>query len=509
MDGVGVGNGDAADAVAAAKTPTLDALRRRSYRTLLAHGTAVGMPSDADMGNSEVGHNALGAGRIFAQGAALVERALAGDIFQGACWQDLTAHLRRTGGTLHLIGLLSDGNVHSHIDHVKALCSRAPSDGVFRLRIHALLDGRDVPPQSAHIYIENIESHFRGDQKIASGGGRMTTTMDRYGADWSMVERGWRAHVQGVGPRFSCAGAAVRAGRPLDDQNLGPFVVVEDGEPVGRIVDGDAVLLFNFRGDRMLELTRAFEDDVFPCFDRGPRPHVFFAGMTLYDGDAQRPKRFLVSPPAVTCTYGELLCDAGIRQLACSETQKFGHVTYFWNGNRSGYFDRRLEEYIEVPSPPQPFDARPEMSADAITDAVLQRAHRFDFIRVNFANGDMVGHTGNFEATVRGVETVDRCLARLRQAGLLVVTADHGNADDMAQREHGQILYDAAGRMVPRTSHSLNPVPFMIDADLPLASGRGHLGHVMPSIAQLLGFDPPHPGLLAVPASSAMPQPGG
>lgn len=517
MDGIGLGRRDAADAVAAARTPNLDRLGLGLGTKLQAHGVAVGMPSDADMGNSEVGHNAMGAGRIVDQGAKLVHEALlSGAAFSGTSWRALLTHLRSTGGALHCIGLLSDGNVHSHIDHLYALLTRAHAEGIERAYVHALLDGRDVPKQSALIYIDALEARLARlgvggcDYRIASGGGRMTTTMDRYQADWGMVARGWRAHVLGDAEPVSSARAFVEANRALDpragDQDLGAFVVVRDGRPVGPVRDGDAVIAFNFRGDRMLELCAAFEDDAFDKFDRGLCPRVYFAGMTLYDGDLARPKNYLVGSPRIACTFSELLCAAGVRQFACSETQKFGHVTYFWNGNRSGYFDPALEEYVEVPSLAPPFDARPHMRAAEITDAVLRALSKGDvqFLRLNYANGDMVGHTGNFAATVAAVEAVDREVGRLiepvlARQGAVVVTADHGNADEMAERDRqGAILYDQAGRMVSRTSHSLAPVPCYVAlhpddrARFALADvASPGLGHIAATLATLLGFSCP------------------
>lgn len=519
MDGVADGPGDEFDAVALARIPTLDSLRRDGLvRKLRAHGTAVGLPSDADMGNSEVGHNVLGAGRVFDQGAKLVELAIAaGTIWRGV-FQELVEHLRRSGGTLHFIGLLSDGNVHSHERHLHALVQKASAEGLRRVRVHTLLDGRDVPETSALIYVDRLEQVLAGinsgadrDYRIASGGGRMVTTMDRYQADWSIVERGWNAHVRGLGRGFPSATAAIETYRKeqpgVIDQFLPPFVVVEaDGRPVGTIQDGDAVVLFNFRGDRAIEISRAFEEGpAFDKFDRGPVPQVFFAGMMLYDGDLGIPRRFLVAPPEVQKTMSEYLARNQVPQFACAETQKYGHVTYFWNGNRSGKFDERYEDYVEVPSDRVPFEQRPWMKTAETADEVIAavRSGRFRFIRANLAAGDMVGHTGVLEAAVLAMEAVDLAVGRmapevLKAGGALVVTADHGNLDDMAERDKsGRPLVGPDGRVQPRTSHTLNPVPFIIlDAarrpfslrtDLP----RAGLGNVAATLFELLGFEPP------------------
>ncbi len=483
MDGVGQRREDAGNAVSAALTPTLDRLAAEAPSVLLrAHGTAVGMPSDDDMGNSEVGHNALGSGQVYAQGAALVSDAIAsGAIFGGSAWQEVAGNAARDGATLHLIGLLSDGNVHSHDAHLRALVMAARGAGVRRVRVHVLLDGRDVPETSALDYLRPFESFLAGlrspdfDALIASGGGRMQITMDRYEADWDMVARGWAVHVHGEGARFPDAESAVLAHRSaapgIIDQDLPAFVIADGSGPVGRIRDGDSVVLFNFRGDRAIEITRAFEDETLAAFARGPRPKVVFAGMLQYDGDLKLPARFLVAPPAIRDTMGEHLARAGVSQLAISETQKFGHVTYFWNGNRSTPFDERFERWIEIPSDRVPFEQRPWMKAAEITDALIAELQtgRYRSARVNYANGDMVGHTGNFAAAVMAVETVDLALSRLLPAidalgGVALITADHGNAEEMYEldRKTGATSRTAEGRIRAKTSHTLNPVPLYL-----------------------------------------------
>jgi len=472
MDGVGLGRADRGDAVHLARTPTLDGLARGSWTRLAAHGTAVGMPSDGDMGNSEVGHNALGAGRVFDQGAKLVDAAIAsGSLFHGAGWREVVAAPR----ALHFVGLLSDGNVHSHQDHLEALLERAAADGVKRLYVHPLLDGRDVDATSALRYLHRLEARLARlrdggvDARIASGGGRMVTTMDRYEADWSIVERGWRAHVLGDGRRFGSAREAVETYRAEDgttDQFLPPFVVASEDGPVATIEDGDSVVFFNFRGDRAIEISRAFTEPDFDAFDRVRVPDVVYAGMMEYDGDLHVPPRFLVEPPAIDRTMGEHLAASGVTQFACSETQKYGHVTYFWNGNRGGMFDERLEEYREIPSDLVPFEQRPWMKAAEITDATLEAIGRDRpprFVRINYANGDMVGHTGDLGATILAVESMDLALGRLlrgveKAGGVALVTADHGNADQMYRVDKATGGYLEA----PLTSHTLNPVPLYL-----------------------------------------------
>lgn len=516
MDGVGIGQGDEGDMVAQASTPTLDWLKENSlYTTLKAHGRAVGMPSDDDMGNSEVGHNAIGAGRVFDQGALLVKNAVeSGVVFEGETWKSLTSELG--DNVLHFVGLLSDGNVHSHIDILLAMITKAKEQGIQKVRVHALLDGRDVPPTSALEYIAQLENHLSDinrsgdfDYAIASGGGRLYITMDRYNADWPMVERGWNTHVHGIGRRFGSAQEAVETLRNetpgVVDQDLKEFVIERDGEPIGKIQDGDSVVLFNFRGDRAIEISRAFDEADLSEFDRGEVPAVKFAGIMQYDADLQIPKSFLVAPPSIDDVMGEYLANSGISQLAVSETQKYGHVTYFFNGNRSGKFVDDLEEYVEIISDLLPFEHRPWMKGGEITDVILDslanKKHRF--IRANYPNGDMVGHTGNLLAVEISVEAVDLCVARLLKAiqhenGILIVTADHGNADEMyALNKDGSLKRDADGNPKPKTSHTLNPVPcYIYDAagnnqfKLSDQSGLG-ISSLAATVIRCLGFEPP------------------
>ncbi len=474
LDGVGIGSGGDDDAVATARTPNLDHLRATCPTLALrAHGKAVGMPSDSDLGNSEVGHNAMGAGRIFDQGAKLVDDALLG---RGTAWSTPVWSKLIAGKTLHLIGLVSDGNVHSHITHLDALIERAAADGVQRLRVHALTDGRDVEARSALRYVGPLQDRLARhtaaglDYAIASGGGRMLMTMDRYDADWPMVKRGWDCHVLGRGRAFASATQAVEAlyaeDPDVDDQYLPAFVVQGSN---GTIQDGDAVLFINFRGDRAIEITRAFEQSDFHEFDRERVPDVYYAGMMQYDGDLMLPTNYLVPPPDIDRVVGEFMVANGLRTYAISETQKFGHVTFFFNGNRSGKLSDTLETYVEIPSDNVSFELRPWMKAaqisDAATAAITSGQH--DHVRMNYANGDMVGHTGDLEATRIALEVVDRQIGRLHKAvrkadGILLITADHGNADEMFMRKGGTLLTDASGKPQPRTSHTTNQVPLIV-----------------------------------------------
>ncbi|MBQ1963563.1 MAG: 2,3-bisphosphoglycerate-independent phosphoglycerate mutase, partial [Clostridia bacterium] len=374
MDGVGLAPDTVSNAVAGAYTPNLDALMANyPMVSLKAHGTAVGLPSDDDMGNSEVGHNALGAGQVFAQGAKLVSNSIeSGKMFTSSTWQELIANVKTNHSTLHFLGLFSDGNVHSHIDHLKAMLKQAKAEGVSCVRVHILLDGRDVGETSALDYINPFEAFLcelrdaSYDIKIASGGGRMTITMDRYEANWAIVEAGWKTHVLGEGRQFTSAAEAVTTYREelkVIDQDLPAFVIAENGKPVGTVEDGDSVIFFNFRGDRSIEISKTFDapEGAFDKFDRVRVPKVVYAGMLEYDGDLHIPSKYLVSPPEITNTMSEYMANTGIPVLAISETQKYGHVTYFWNGNKSGKFSEELETYIEIPSDVVPFEQRPWM----------------------------------------------------------------------------------------------------------------------------------------------------
>lgn len=517
MDGVGFGKYKDGDAVATAMTKNLDKLYSEyPWTKLKAHGLAVGLPSDADMGNSEVGHNAMGCGRVFSQGAKLVANSInSGEMFKGETWQKLIKNVKDNNSTLHFIGLLSDGNVHSHIDNLKKMIIEAKAEGVKRVRVHALLDGRDVGEMSALDYFDPFDAFLKElssdgtfDAKIASGGGRMVITMDRYNANWDMVKKGWETHVLGEGRQFDNAHDAIatlRAETGAIDQDLPPFVIAENGKPVGTIEDNDSVILFNFRGDRALEITKAFEADTLTEFDRKRRPKVEYAGMMEYDGDLHIPHQFLVSPPSIDRTLAEYLCASKIMQFSISETQKFGHVTYFFNGNRSGKFDDKLEEYVEIPSDIVPFEERPWMKCAEITDRVISEIEsgKWDFIKLNFPNGDMVGHTGVFEAVVCSMEAMDLQIGRLKEAiekagGVMIITADHGNADDMYEHgKDGSLKLKSNGDPKAKTSHSLNPVPCIIvdpeyngEYSKELNTGLG-ISSIAATCMNFLGFDAP------------------
>lgn len=517
MDGVGIAPENAGNAVKLAYTPTLDMLAANyPMLRLKAHGTAVGLPSDDDMGNSEVGHNALGSGQVFAQGAKLVSQSIeSGKMFASDTWKEVVANVKNNNSTLHFLGLFSDGNVHSHIDHLKAMMTEAKKEGVKKVRVHILLDGRDVGETSALDYVRPFEEFMNSlrsddfDVMIASGGGRMNITMDRYEANWAMVEKGWKTHVLGEGRQFASAEEAITTYRnelKVIDQDLPPFVIAKDGKPVGTIEDGDSAVFYNFRGDRAIEISLAFDSENFDKFDRVRFPKVVYAGMLEYDGDRHIPHKYLVNPPEITNTMSEYLSDTGVSELAISETQKYGHVTYFWNGNKSGKFNEKLETYIEIPSDVVPFEQRPWMKCAEITDKLIEcmESGKYKYLRVNFPNGDMVGHTGNLAATECAMEALDLQLKRIidvvdKLKGVALITADHGNADEMYEVDKkGALKTDKNGKYKAKTSHTLNPVPCFIydnyyrDAYTVKADeGKFGLSNVAATMVNFMGYEAP------------------
>lgn len=496
MDGVGISDKKEGNAFLNANTPNLDYLMNNAlYTTINAHGTYVGLPTDNDMGNSEVGHNAIGCGQIYSQGAKLCNEVIdSKELYNGQTWKDLVDYCKKN--TLHFIGLLSDGNVHSHINHLLSMLEQSKKEGIKNVRVHILLDGRDVDATSALTYVDILENKMNElndesfNSMIASGGGRMNITMDRYEANWSMVEKGWHTHVLGDARYFNSAKEAIETYRNENpgviDQDLDSFVIVKDGKPVGTINDGDSVIFFNFRGDRAIEISKAFDEETFDKFNRVKYPKVYYAGMLEYDSELKIPKHYLTEPPKIKYTLTEELNKYGIREYAVSETQKYGHVTYFWNGNRLDKFNENLETYDKVDSDIISFDKAPKMKSYEITDKMIEaiKSNKYDFLRLNYPNGDMVGHTGNYDATVISIEAVDDNIGRIMKAvketdSVLIVTADHGNCEEM---------FDEKGI---KTSHSLNKVPFIIynDNSVKIKNGDFGLANIAATITTLLGIE--------------------
>ncbi|MBI4081568.1 MAG: 2,3-bisphosphoglycerate-independent phosphoglycerate mutase [Candidatus Lambdaproteobacteria bacterium] len=518
LDGWGIGAHDEGDAIHHARKPTMDALLAGSaHSAIYTHGLYVGLPAPKDIGGSEVGHMTMGAGRIMAQGPTRIGRLLAsGAFFESEVLRTLIDNCVQRNVPLHLIGLLSDGNVHSHITHFERIIDHAAARGVRRLYVHALLDGRDVPYQSALDYVEPLEAKLAAlsrerpgrDYAIASGGGREVITMDR-DQNWEKVRRGWAVHVHGrEGEPVASASAAIRAARErapdMVDQDLPPFVVVRAGRPVGPIQDGHSVVFMNFRGDRAIEFSRAMVEDDFAGFDRSPRPRVRYAGMMKYDEDTNLPPETLVETAGVERPFGRRILELGMHQFRLAETQKYAHVTFFFNGGYREPLDPSRETYELIPSERvDSFAKAPAMRAREIgqkAEAFI-RSKRYRFGLINFANTDMVGHTGDLVAAIKATEAVDRALAGIVNAlrevgGLALVTADHGNAEEMIA------LNPKTGRREPSTRHSLNPVPVVLFDPLyrgagdyrlrPLDDGKPNtLANVMATHYILLGLKPP------------------
>lgn len=471
MDGVGLAPDGPGNAVSRAHTEFLD-YAQNNYLTLPleASGEAVGI-LPGDMGNSEVGHNALGSGQIIRQGIAKIEDDFStGRIFSSPAWRKVIDHLARKATlsrphTLHFSGIFSDGNVHSSISHLEKMIFEADREGIERIRVHCVFDGRDVPPQSEPKFIDRLEQFLAPfnkagrDYRIASGAGRMTAVADRYENDWAMVKTGWDMIVHGQADHeFTSARAAIEFFREQDpsvqDQYLPAFVVVdESGAPVGPVEKGDSFIYFDFRADRAIEIAMAFTYRDFPQFDRGDYSpdDIIFAGMTEYNSDTHVPELQLVPPVEIKHPLNRFLSKKGLTQLAVSETVKFGHITYYFNGN--SYDKAPGETQLKIESDTLPFNTRPWMKSAEITDAVLANLEKYRFIRLNFPGGDMVGHFAEFEPTVTALEAIDLQLSRLAKkvdelGGMMIITADHGNAEE---------LLDAKGE--PKTSHSTNKVP--------------------------------------------------
>ncbi|MBR5408997.1 2,3-bisphosphoglycerate-independent phosphoglycerate mutase [Candidatus Saccharibacteria bacterium] len=475
LDGVGLRRDLVGNAVKQAHTEFLNyAVGNYKTTSLAASGEAVGI-LPGDMGNSEVGHNAIGAGQIIKQGVAQINEAInTGRIWQSEAWTEVIERTKQNNSTLHFAGIFSDGNVHSSIYHLERMIEQAHSEGIKRIRIHVVLDGRDTPPQSALQYVSELEAFISAftdhpDYRIASGGGRMVFVADRYESDWDIVKAGWDAIVCGEAyHRFTSATSAINTFREKDpgiqDQYIPPFVIVENGRPVGRVEDGDTFIYYDFRADRAIEFAMAMTYNDFSFFDRTyydknnilhhGKPDVYFAGLTEYNSDTHVPEHRLVDPITINKTLNTFLGQHGIRQLAVSETVKFGHITYYFNGN--SYQKAPGEEHIEIESDTQPFDTRPWMKSAEIADAVIDNLDKYNFIRLNFPGGDMVGHFAELEPTITAIEAIDIQLARIakevdRLGGVLIITADHGNAEE---------LTDAEGNS--KTAHTTNPVPFVI-----------------------------------------------
>ncbi len=488
LDGWGVGASDKTNAIHQATLPIMDGLKlKHPYTQLWTHGKYVGLPSENDLGGSEVGHMTMGAGVIKQQGPSLIKKLIQnGDFFEIPALTKIIKNCLNHDTPLHLLGLFSDGNIHSHLDHMQAIVRHAFQAGIRRCYVHALLDGRDVGVQSALTYTEQFEKFFSElkaqraeiDYAFASGGGREAITMDR-DCNWEKIEEGWNIHVNGKSENsFPCIRDAIeyfRIKNPgIIDQDIPGFVLVRNGKAISKIEDNHGLIFTNFRGDRAIEFSRAILEDDFPYFKRHVRPKVFFVGMTQYDQDDEIPSNYLIGSPAVDDPFGKRILELGLKQFRLSESQKYPHVTFFFNGGYREPLDSSMENYHLIASDKIPsFASQPRMKAEEISKKAVEFIHsgEYQYGLINFANADMVGHTGNFQAAINAVETVDAALYSIVNAisemkGLLVITADHGNADQM-------LIQNFNGTMEINTKHSLNPVPFIIFD--PLYNGDYHL----------------------------------
>ena len=519
MDGWGIGSGGADDAISLAKTPNFDSLRETcAYTELNTHGDHVGLPSNKDMGGSEVGHLTMGAGIILDQGPTRINKAIADGSFYESEALAKVINCGKQGKAVHLLGLLSDGNIHSHIDHFIAVAKYADEQGVESLYVHASLDGRDVGIQSAQDYVKQLEDVFTAindkgnrDYAFASAGGRELSVMDR-DQDWSKVKRGWDAMVLGKAEhRYFSMNEAITTLRSITpnliDQDMSSFVIMdESGALKATINDGDAVLMMNFRGDRAIEISEAFVLDDFTGFEREVYPNITFAGMMVYDEDRDLPELQLMGPTKVDYPLGRYLVEQKVKQFRLTETQKYPHVTFFFNGGYRKPLDESLEDYILIDSDKGiSFADKPEMKAAEIAEKAVQliESDEYGFGLINFANADMVGHCGLLEPTIAAVEAVDKAVGLIIQTlvkvgGKAIITADHGNAEEMVTVKDG---HDEAC-----TKHSINPVPCILfkaegKYELSLVTQQDvGLANIAATVCDMLELDTPaglEPSLLA------------
>lgn len=497
LDGWGYREETEGNAIALAHTPVWDAIWKHPARTLLAaSGPRVGLPH-GQIGNSEVGHLNLGAGRVVMQDLVRISTSIAdGSFFQNLALVDACRHVRENRSTLHLVGLVGSGGVHAIDSHLFALVDLAVREGVPRVAIHAFMDGRDTLPRSGLRYMEELQHYLGGGSAVRRGRGvaAVASVSGRYYAmdrdrRWPRTELAYRSIVDGAGRCVESPAVAIRAAYDagVTDEFIRPARIAKEGELADPMRDGDAVIFFNYRSDRMRQIVRALTEPAFDGFDVTGRPRVHVTTLTVYDSSYGLPVAF--APQSMERIVAEVLTDRGLSMLKTAETEKYAHVTYFFNGGVEK--PHQSEDRILVPSQKvATYDLMPEMSAPGVTDvlcdAISRRSH--DFVLCNYANADMVGHSGSLEATLKAVETVDRCLARVMEAAgrsgvRLLITADHGNAEMMIDPQTGG----------PHTAHTTSPVPFVAIGDNSLSSlrGGGALSDVAPTILRMLGVEQP------------------
>lgn len=491
LDGYGLREREDANAVAEAKTPVMDKLMAECpFVKGNASGLAVGLP-DGQMGNSEVGHLNMGAGRIVYQDLTKITKAISdGDFFENPALLAACKNAKENDSALHMFGLMSDGGVHSHIEHVYGLLELAKKQGLEKVYVHCFLDGRDTPPASGKEYVELLEAKMKelGVGKVASVMGRYYA-MDRDNR-WDRVEKAYKALVKGEGNTAESAPAGIQASydEDVNDEFVIPFVVTENGAPVASIKDNDSIIFYNFRPDRAREITRTFCDDEFEGFDRGARVKTTFVCFTDYDVTIQN-KLVAFTKDEITNTFGEFLAKNGLKQARIAETEKYAHVTFFFNGGVEE--PNEGEDRILVKSPKvATYDLKPEMSAYEVCDKLVEavKSDKYDVIIINFANPDMVGHTGVEPAAIKAIEAVDECVGKTVEAikevdGQMFICADHGNAEQLIDEETGE----------PFTAHTTNPVPFIIvnaDPAYKLREG-GCLADIAPTLIEMMGMEQP------------------
>ena len=490
LDGYGERKEKDGNAIALANTPVMDKLKKEfPYVEGQASGLFVGLP-DGQMGNSEVGHMNMGAGRIVYQELTRITKAIEdGDFFENKALKEAVEHCKKGNSALHFMGLVSSGGVHSHIGHIYGLLELAKREGLKKVYLHAFLDGRDTPPDSGKSFLMDVEKKMRelGVGEIATISGRYYA-MDR-DKNYDRVEKAYRAMVDGTGEKASSVEEAIDASyaKKVYDEFVLPTVIEKDGA-VHTVSDGDAMIFFNFRPDRAREICHAFCDDEFNFFNRGPRKKVFFVCFTDYDPTIPN-KRVAFEKEEIHNTLGEVVSNLGKNQLRIAETEKYAHVTFFFNGGKEEPYEN--EDRILVPSPKEvpTYDLKPEMSCYTVTEKLTEaiRSGKYDLVVANFANPDMVGHTGVLSAAIKAIEVVDECMGKVVDAvesmhGNIFILADHGNADIMIDEKTGE----------PYTAHTTNPVPFILVSDEKhkLREG-GCLADVAPTLLELMGIPQP------------------
>jgi 2,3-bisphosphoglycerate-independent phosphoglycerate mutase len=485
LDGWGLRDETENNAIALSGAENFNKLMNECPNTkLIASEEEVGLPK-GQMGNSEVGHTNIGAGRIVYQDFLKISKSIeSGEIKSNKVINDFLSGLKDKNGAVHFFGLLSDGGVHSHIKHLKGLVSMAKEAGIRNAYVHAFMDGRDTPPKSGKGYMQELVDYFDeiGFGQVATVAGRFYP-MDR-DQRWERTEAGYNAVRKGEGLKSSSAVNAVAEAyeRGETDEFIKPTVI--EGVD-GNVKDGDGVFFFNFRADRARQLTRAFTMENFDGFDRGELPDVKFLTMTLYDSQFTAPVAF--APEGLNNIFGEVVSRKGLKQLRIAETEKYAHVTYFFNGGKETVFDGEMRALIESPKEVSTYDEKPEMSVYKVTERFKEEFDKVDVVIMNFANPDMVGHTGIQEAAIKACAAVDECLGEVikfakEKNAVLAVTADHGNAE---------LMWDEANNQ-PQTAHTLNPVPFIIfNKECKLTPETGKLADIAPTMLELLGIDQP------------------